>query len=73
MGALCWVMSELCGGLQGHLVSPWTRHGAGHPASQRCGDKGPIQASACAAAAFGCSGPCGGQLGSGTVPHMQPA
>lgn len=60
MGALHWVTAGLWGGVRGQLVSPWARHGAGHPASQRCGDKGPIQAAACAAAAFGCSGPRSG-------------
>lgn len=48
-----WVTGELWGGARGQPVSPRARHGAGHVASRRCGDKGPIQEAPCAAAAFG--------------------
>lgn len=71
MGARVWVMGELWGRLWGQLVSLWAGHGAGHSASWCCGDKGPIQAAACATAARGCCRLCGGWLWSGAMLHMQ--
>lgn len=73
MGVLCWVTGELWGGGSRCPRGPGTEHGT-EPASA-AGTRDPFRRLCVLrllSAAFGCSGPCCGRLGSGTALHAQP-